>query len=128
VANPGGTPENLKPWPKGVSGNPGGRRKQPDIDALDKLIKEMAAEPSIARTWLTAALGNVKAGIPPNPALFKLLIEYRNGRVPQDLNLTYADSDEAKPRIEVPDVDQRPKRRARGRKAKASGSNGDVPS
>jgi hypothetical protein len=122
-------PENLRPpWKPGQSGNPKGRPPRPDVQALDDLIKQLAADPRIAQTWLDHAIGNPDKGIKPDFAYLKLLIQYRNGNVPQEVNLTHDLDGEARPRIEVPDVDQRPKRRARGRKAKASGSNGDVPS
>jgi hypothetical protein len=36
-----GNPANLKPWPKGVSGNPGGRpKKQPITTELERLLGE----------------------------------------------------------------------------------------
>lgn len=125
VANPNPSPET-----RFQTGNKAavGRRSRPDIEALDKLIAEMAAEPSIARTWLAAALGDVKKGIPPNPMLFKLLIEYRNGKVPDQVNLKYDDSDQEAKRIDVPDVDERSKGRKGRRAAHPKGKGGDVSS
>ncbi len=89
---------------KGVSANPGGRPKGSgrDIQALDKLIAELQAEPGIAKTWLKEALGQsetvvetvhldgtitrkiTRKAVPPNFAFFKMLVEYRNGKVKGD--------------------------------------------
>jgi len=45
--------ENLKPWPKGVSGNPGGcRRKKPVSEELERLLSEPAPNDE-KRTWAT---------------------------------------------------------------------------
>jgi hypothetical protein len=62
--------ENLKPWPKGVSGNPGGRPKQKLISAeLERLLQQQAPSES-GKTWATviaeslvrqAAKGDVRA-------------------------------------------------------------------
>jgi hypothetical protein len=62
--------ENLKPWPKGVSGNPGGRPKQKLISAeLERLMQQQAPGES-GKTWATviaeslvrqAAKGDVRA-------------------------------------------------------------------
>jgi hypothetical protein len=39
--NVSGRPENLKPWPKGVSGNPGGRPKsKPLTEELERLLEQ----------------------------------------------------------------------------------------
>jgi hypothetical protein len=61
---------NLKPWPKGVSGNPGGRpRKQPITEELERLLAEEAPNHN-GQTWaaviaealvLQASKGDVKA-------------------------------------------------------------------
>ena len=61
---------NLKPWPKGVSGNPGGRpRKKLVTSELERLLQEQSTEPS-GKTWATviaeallqqAAKGDVRA-------------------------------------------------------------------
>jgi hypothetical protein len=62
--------ENLKPWPKGVSGNPGGRPKKKLIsDELGRLLQEEALD-GTGKTWAAviaesllkeAAKGNVRA-------------------------------------------------------------------
>lgn len=126
--NPEPHPENLKPFPKGKSGNPGGRPKKPDIEALNKLIEADNAEPGLAKAWLAMALGD-GAKLKPDYNFFKLLVEYRNGKVPDQLNLNDADSDSnEKKRINVPDVDERSKGRARRRAAGPKGKGGDVSS
>ena len=65
-----GNVQNLKPWPKGVSGNPGGRPKQKLISAeLERLLQQQAPGAS-GQTWASviaesllkqAAKGNVRA-------------------------------------------------------------------
>jgi hypothetical protein len=62
--------ENLKHWPKGVSGNPGGRPKQKLISAeLERLLQQQAPRES-GKTWAVviaeallrhAAKGDVRA-------------------------------------------------------------------
>jgi len=65
-----GNVQNLKPWPKGVSGNPGGRPRRKLIsDELERLL-EQEAPGSSGKTWACAiaetllkqaAKGNVRA-------------------------------------------------------------------
>jgi hypothetical protein len=44
-------PKNLKPWPKGVSGNPGGRPKlKPLTEELERLLEQEAPK-SKGQTW-----------------------------------------------------------------------------
>jgi hypothetical protein len=46
-----GNAQNLKPWPKGVSGNPGGHPKKKLItDELERLLQEQAPDAS-GKTW-----------------------------------------------------------------------------
>lgn len=62
--------QNLKPWPKGVSGNPGGRPKKKLIsDELERLLQEEAPG-GTGKTWASviaesllrqAAKGDVRA-------------------------------------------------------------------
>jgi hypothetical protein len=48
-----GHAHNLKPWPKGVSGNPGGRPKKKLVtDELERLLEAEAPEAG-GRTWAT---------------------------------------------------------------------------
>jgi hypothetical protein len=102
----------------GQSGNPKGySRKRRITDALLDLIAEHKADKTLANVWLTAAL---KGNFP----FFRELLDRTEGPVKQIIETH--DSDEAKPRIEVPDVDIRSKGRKRTRKAKKAGSNGDV--
>lgn len=79
MSNPNPDQSGLRPWPKGVSGNPKGRPRRPDVAALNKLIDEIGAEGGIAALWLKKALGDRKTGEQPDFAYFKLLIEHRNG-------------------------------------------------
>ncbi len=49
-----GNSQNLKPWPKGVSGNPGGRPKtKPLTEELQRLLEEEAPKGK-GQTWATA--------------------------------------------------------------------------
>ena len=46
-----GHAQNLKPWPKGVSGNPGGRPKKKLItNELERLLEQEAPE-ATGKTW-----------------------------------------------------------------------------
>ena len=66
-----GRPENLKPWRKGQSGNPGGRpKKLPLTDELRKLLAEVVPDDRQRRTFAEkiaeavvkkAAKGNLQA-------------------------------------------------------------------
>jgi hypothetical protein len=48
-----GNPANLRPWPKGISGNPGGRpKKQPITGELERLLAGQAANRT-GETWAT---------------------------------------------------------------------------
>lgn len=65
-----GLVQNLKPWPKGVSGNPGGRpRKKLITSELERLLQEQSPDTS-GKTWAVliaeallrqAAKGDVRA-------------------------------------------------------------------
>ena len=55
--NSGGKNQNLKPWPKGVSGNPGGRPKKRLIsDELERLLQQ---SPNAGGKTCAAALAEV---------------------------------------------------------------------
>ena len=84
MANPNGTPENLrpKPWQKGVSGNPNGysaSRRQ--IDDLTDLINEGKSERDISRIWLQ----NILDG---NFAFLKEYLERRDGKVASSIEVS----------------------------------------
>jgi hypothetical protein len=58
--------QNLKPWPKGVSGNPGGRPKvKPLTEELERLLEQEAPK-SNGQTWAAAIaealLGKARKG------------------------------------------------------------------
>jgi hypothetical protein len=53
----GGT-ANLKPWPKGVSGNPGGRpKRKPITEELERLLAEQAPNASGKIQTFSRAIG-----------------------------------------------------------------------
>jgi len=66
----------LKPWPKGVSGNPGGRRKKPLIvEALQQIgeADDSAKAKQVAEKLYSSAIhGSVPAA--------KLIVEYLHGK------------------------------------------------
>lgn len=71
-----GRTQNLKPWPKGVSGNPGGRPKRKPIEEalLAALTPAEAQAVAKALIW-QAKRGNVRA--------FDSLADRVDGKVPQ---------------------------------------------
>lgn len=79
----------LKPWPKGVSGNPGGRpKKLPITDVLREELEKrgkhnVMASRSIARKLIDLALaGNIEA--------IHLIADRAEGKVPQRVENTGA--------------------------------------
>lgn len=55
--------ENLKPFPKGVSGNPGGRPKtKPVTEELERLLQQEAPEKK-GQTWAAAIAEALVSGI-----------------------------------------------------------------
>jgi len=58
MANPKGNPQNLTPWAKGVSGNPGGKpRKRPQSEANDAFLRKVY--PEKMRRAMNAGIGEV---------------------------------------------------------------------
>lgn len=57
MAMKGGKPENLKPWPKGKSGNPAGRPKIPD---LHELMAKVLGQEKRGKTEMEAVLEKLK--------------------------------------------------------------------
>ena len=85
MANPNGTPENLrpKPWQKGVSGNPTGyskSRRQTD-DLLELIHDNPGTERDISRIWLQ----NILDG---NFAFLKEYLERRDGKVASSIEVS----------------------------------------
>lgn len=52
-------PQNLKPWPKGVSGNPGGRPKKRFQDVLDA---ELDAKPELVKALIQKGIKEALKG------------------------------------------------------------------
>lgn len=83
----GGVPENLKPFPKGKSGNPNGRPKK--IPELDKLLADVlgdekdgitAAQAILMALRKKAASGDVRAA--------EVLLERAYGKAKQQIDHT----------------------------------------
>lgn len=74
-----GRSENLKPWPKGVSGNPGGRPKRDVASEIARAVFE-GNEEAIYRAMLKA----LKKG---NPKVFKELADRGFGKLSQKVEL-----------------------------------------
>lgn len=101
-------------WKPGQSGNPAGTTKaRRDVAALNKLIEELGAEPGIAKTWLTEAIGDRKNGRDPNFQFFRLLVEYRNGKPAEAPQESQADDGTKTLREFLADPDPPKKRKAR---------------
>jgi hypothetical protein len=82
--------ENLRPWPKGVSGNPGGSSQRQRVTAaLHRLLDRLdGADDELALVLFSMAAGKLKdpeTGKPLGPSLgwFKVLIERLEGRLPE---------------------------------------------
>jgi hypothetical protein len=81
--------QNLKPWPKGVSGNPGGRPKRDLSSEIARAVFENNPE-AIYRAMARALLRG-------KPETFKVLADRAYGKVKQQLELNdpYQDFDDA---------------------------------
>lgn len=78
--NPRGTPENLRPFPKGVSGNPGGQRKGLSITRLVReKLQEAAHEGSTATNAEMVAAMVVNLAKAGHPVFTPLVWRYVDG-------------------------------------------------
>jgi hypothetical protein len=75
-----GNSKNLKPWPKGTSGNPAGRPKNDLASELARLAFESLDQKQAAKVLAKMIL--------KNPKMLQVLADRAFGRVPQTLNLT----------------------------------------
>ena len=68
---------NLKPWPKGVSGNPGGRPKmKPVTEELERLLQQEAPEKN-GQTWAALIAERLCDGQPTETC--RLLQKWQTG-------------------------------------------------
>lgn len=113
--NPELHPENLKPFPKGVSGNPSGRPKRTTFRALLLEIADEEAnlknrQPGHGITKRELLLREVydEAIRTKDVGLLRLLFAYHDGK-PPDASPDDADGmmEAEKPRIIIPDADDR---------------------
>ena len=98
MANPGGTPANLRPpWKPGQSGNPKGSNARAYVTArLDRMLKEKDLDGTVALVWLGAALGDesILKGRKPNFQFFKELLDRIEGKVPDKVETTATQADD----------------------------------
>ena len=91
--SPRGRVENLKPWPKGVSGNPGGRpRRQPLTEAYLKLATQRVPGDHRGRTYadLTAER-QFKAALKGSTAAAREIGDRLEGKPQQRIEMTRDD-------------------------------------
>lgn len=89
MANSNPNRENLKPWPKGVSGNPGGRprRKVADVirDYLGKEIQDGIENLDVfVDIGMKAAMG-VKQNRTPDFKFWKEIVDRHDGKIPNGI-------------------------------------------
>src|SRR5215213_10488485 len=81
MANPTGTPRNLRTFQKGRSGNPGGRPRGLSITRFvrEELLKPSAADATVTNAELVARTV-VEHAVAGDPGVVKLVWEYVDGR------------------------------------------------
>ena len=103
-----GRRENLKPWPKGVSGNPGGRPRKQQISKEYALRAGMELPESLrlglklpkGATYAAAlVLGQFRAGIKGNTPAAKEIADRVDGRVPLPMELETPEGKEIRIKI-----------------------------
>ncbi len=80
-------PKGMKPWPKGVSGNPGGRPKGTSVSTLIRKLLEKI-EPHSKKTYkelMAEAIvkGGIKKAIAGDGRLAEIVLERTEGKVKQ---------------------------------------------
>lgn len=113
-------PQNLKPWPKGKSGNPKGRPpKGRAFEDLTKLIDETpGALRAISRMWLKHILSG-------NFQFFREYLDRSDGKsVPMEGEAESADVEDFGILVRVPTVKQA-ERKNKPRKKRTKGAAGD---
>jgi hypothetical protein len=72
--------QNLRPWPKGVSGNPGGRPKSDLAAEVARLVFEGLDQKQAAKVLAKVILRN--------PKMFQVIADRAYDKVLQNLNVT----------------------------------------
>jgi len=87
---PRGRVENLKPWPKGVSGNPGGRpRKQPITEAYLEVAGRTVPGDSRGRTYAQAAAERqFRAALKGSTSAIREIADRLEGKPQQRIEVT----------------------------------------
>jgi len=91
-----GRTQNLKPWPKGVSGNPGGRpRKTPLADACRELLDRPVASDRTGRTYAEAIAEKLaKKALAGNIPAAREIADRAEGKARQAMEVSRPASDD----------------------------------
>jgi hypothetical protein len=101
VSNPSGTPENLRPFKPGQSGNPGGRPKGRSVTSrLRRLLRkaELPAEGDGKLLLDRIAETIIKKSLEGNHKFVTTLLERTEGKVKATLHVTTAEFGRKQPR------------------------------